>query len=155
MNRQRPKIDDEPEVGKERHNRYAAAIDKCNAAMQAGFYVESIAIIESLIGDRLESISNQISGGGQDYKTVSKLIEYLKGKNANSLLNPDILSTLELISDWFKKRSFAVHELAKLTPDIKESFSDSYNKLPNIAEEGLSLFRQIDNQIRKYRKTNH
>lgn len=150
----RPTIDDG--AGPIRHKRYTAVIDQYNKAFGAGFYVECIALIESLIGDRLESLANQISGGKMSFQTVSRLAEYLLGKNQAMLFDSEFILTLQGVQTWFGKRSFAVHELGKLAPipNMNETFADSYATLRTIAEDGMILFREVDKHIRKYRRNN-
>ena len=152
MKRERPTIDNG--AGPKRQKRYAKAIDRYNEAKNGGYFVECIAIAESLIGDRLESISNQISGGKMSYQPLGQLVHFLQKQVTKASFDTDFVDILNQIGLWTQKRNFAVHELAKLTPNMKESFEESYNKLKSIADDGMSLFREIDKQIRKYRKSN-
>ena len=54
------------------------------------------------------------------------------------------------IKNWTKKRNSAVHEMAK---NIECDFMEKYAKLKETAEEAIKLFRKLDNEIRKFRKS--
>ena len=143
----RPTINDG--AGMPRHDRYKAAIERCNKAMQEGFFIEAIAIEESLIADRLESLTNEITNGGWSYKSAGKLVWHLLNKH-QSCLNKELKEWLSKVQSWCRKRNAAIHRMAKLTPDMSRSFDDDYALLPTIAEEGMKVFRGLDNSIRKY-----
>ena len=51
----------ESNVGKRRHDVYSGVIRQYHYAMASGFYIEAIALMESIIADRMESMSNEIS----------------------------------------------------------------------------------------------
>ena len=82
----RPTIDTEG-VGQSRYETYKATIERINKAMDSGFYVEAIALCESIIADRLESLANQISQSSKySYVTIGKLTDYLLGTKQRVLL---------------------------------------------------------------------
>ena len=141
-----------PKSGGLRHERYASAIKRLNEALAAGFYVEAIAIEESLICDRMESLANELSDGKHSYETIGRLTDFLLGEKQIDSNNPELADSLIQIKQWAKMRNDAVHELAKLSPDMAETFEDSYRKLDTVANEGKRLFRQLDNQLRKQRR---
>ena len=141
-----------PDAGKPRNKRYSSAIKRLNEAMDASYYVEAIAIEESLICDRMESLANQLSDGKFSFGTLGRLTGFLLGEKQRSAIVPELADTLQQINQWAEKRNHAVHELAKLTPDMKETFEDSYGKLEDVANNGLQLFRELDNLIRKQRR---
>ena len=39
-----------------------------------------------------------------------------------------------------------------MAKEINHSFADNYNALEEIADEGYTLFRELDNAIREHRK---
>ena len=47
-----------------------------------------------------------------------------------------------------------LHEMAKIEQNDTTNFEDRYASCKIYAENGKTLFREIDNQIRKYRKIN-
>jgi gas vesicle protein len=119
--------------------------------MDAGFYVEVIALCESIIADRLESLANQISQSSQySYETMGRLTDYLLGAKQRDSLSQEIVDVVSEIKNWTKKRNSAVHEMAK---NIEGDFMEKYAKLKETAEEAIKLFRKLDNEIRKFRKS--
>ncbi|MBO5086644.1 MAG: hypothetical protein J6B65_05340 [Paludibacteraceae bacterium] len=138
-------------VGQSRYETYKATIDRINKAMDAGFYVEVIALCESIIADRLESLANQISQSSKySYETMGRLTDYLLGAKQRDLLSQEIVDVVNEIKNWTKKRNSAVHEMAK---NIEGDFMEKYAKLKETAEEAIKLFRKLDNEIRKFRKS--
>ena len=151
MNRERPRIDN-PDVGEKRHIMYKKAWERYNEAHDAKYFIECIAIVESLISDRLESLSNQITASSKfSYSTLDKLITYLCGKNQIQLLNDEIISVINKIKVWKNGRNRAIHEMAKLSEDLTETFDQKYGELEQIADNGRELFNELNNSIRKLR----
>lgn len=149
----RPTISDDPRVGAARHNVYKGVIDYYHKAMEADFYIEAIALMESLIADRLESLLNEVTNSDNfSFKTVG----YLANKalnNATIAQNNTLVDILEKIKVWAKKRNKAIHEMSKLSEnDIDNPFSKRYAALKEIAEEAYRYFRKLDNEISSLRK---
>ncbi len=152
MNRERPRIDN-PDVRGIRYVMYKYAWDRYNEAYKAKYYIECIALVESLIADRMESLANEISASSKySYSTLEKLITYLCGKNQSQLLNDEIVSVINKIKVWKNGRNKAIHEMAKLSEDLNETFEQKYGELSQIADKGRELFNELNNEIRKFRK---
>lgn len=153
MNRIRPSIIDDSMVPGARYMTYYSAIEQYQKAFQQGYYIECISLMESLIADRLESLANQISSTkNYSYKPLERLLEYLLGTKQKDKLNDELLNCLDDIKTWKDGRNMAIHEMAKLSEDLEESFQTRYNKLKKIADNGYKVFRKIDNSIRRFRK---
>lgn len=139
-----------PGVGTKRHYTYRHAIDQYHLAMSQGFYIEAISLMESLIGDRLESLANELSkSDAYSCSTLEKLLTFLCGRNQASSLQEKLKDVLNEICIWKNSRNKAIHEMAK---EINHSFADNYNALEEVADEGYTLFRELDNAIREHRK---
>ena len=151
MNRKRPRIDS-PDVGGVRYVMYKHAWDRYNEAYEAKFYIECIALVESLIADRMESLANEISSSSNySYTTLERLTNYLFGKKQAPKLNESIIQTIGKVIDWKNGRNKAIHEMAKLTEDLDETFDKKYSELSQIADNGRELFNELNNEIRKFR----
>ena len=106
---------------------YKYAWDRYNEAYKAKYYIECIALVESLIADRMESLANEISASSKySYSTLEKLITYLCGKNQSQLLNDEIVSVINKIKVWKNGRNKAIHEMAKLSEDLNETFEQKF-----------------------------
>lgn len=139
-------------VGKARQKRYAATIDRYKESLKAGYYVEALALMESLICDRMESILNELDQTTKhSFQTTGRLAGVLKKKNLSTEWNKIISD----IYNWLKVRNHAVHELAKITGDLSITFEKDYAGLKKMAEEGYELFKLLNNYIRKYRRANN
>lgn len=153
-NRHRPTVFDNSQVGTARHNVYKGIIDCYHRAMEAGFYIEAIALMESLMSDRMESLLNDTM---KTDKFSFKTIGYLANEalnNATIAPNQVIVDIIERIREWAKKRNNAIHEMSKLLPDdINSPFSERYASLKEITEDGYKLFRELDKEISSSRKS--
>ena len=148
----RQSVIDNSNIGTVRHDNYSGAIEKYHKAFADGYYIECISLMESLISDRLESLANQISESKEySYCTLEKLLQYIDGNKQRPLINDEIHQCLEKLKSWKDDRNRAIHEMAKLSDDLDESFQMRYAKLDGIAKDGLVLFRELDNRIRKLR----
>ena len=49
-------------------------------------------------------------------------------------------------------RNNAIHGMAK---DLEQDFIEKYDKLEEVADNGLEYFRELDNYIRNFRKINN
>lgn len=153
MNRIRKTVIGESGVAKARYLNYYAVIERYQQANKDNYYIECISLMESIIADRLESLANQISSSGDySYKTLERLLDYLRGKNQHDLLNDELLCCLDDIYNWKDDRNMAIHEMAKITDDLSELFQTRYCKLENIAKKGYELFRDLDNCMRRFRR---
>lgn len=149
----------------------AAAIMKCKDAIAQGFYVEAIAICESLIADREESLLNEyLHNADNSYQPAGTLaceiekqiadlhqfsyLEEAVGTKAevNAGVQPINLNHVDSVRIWSKRRNDAVHELAKLDPNMAFTFEQKYEVLDKVAKMGIKTFRRLDNAIRKYRR---
>ena len=66
-------------------------------------------------------------------------------------VSEDWSDILNKLNEWRKKRNSAIHEMAKIEDGNMTPFVDRYATCKDIVEEGKVLFREIDNNIRKYR----
>ena len=150
-----------PENGKLRQKLYAAAVKKADAAIKGGFYIEAIALYESMLSDRLEAHirrQNVRYGGKGTLKTVGNAASAVKS-NTSQKRQPELYQICKEIADWAKGRNEAVHHVVKLTEANKEiSFDVRYESYHLIATKGKSLFdryKQIEKPIIEAWKVKH
>ena len=113
------------EVGQARMQLIKKALDKIEAAKNQGFYLEAIAILESLIADRLESLIS-IVDKETGFQTLGNSIKKLKGigskfdKNFMKFIKKECSkegnNILELMSDPTKTTIARV-----VRPELKNS----------------------------------
>ena len=136
-------------VGTQRHNLYADVLNRINEAIENGFCLEAITLLESIISDRLESLCNeQTCSDKNSFDCLGDLIAEAKKYNISESWI-DILKRLKI---WKDARNNALHEIAKIEAGDTSSFADKYKPCKSHAKEGKKLFREVDREIRKYRK---
>lgn len=139
---------DKTKTGEKRYNQIKSGIDRYKEAMDAGFYIEAIALMESAISDRLESTLNYLfPNKDYSFKTIGKLTCGLLDNRC--YLSENWISILEEIKEWADKRNDAVHQMVKLIPNKNKNFQERYNELKQCAEEGYDLFKKLNNEKKK------
>ena len=137
-------------VGKQRQELYIHAVVQIKQALENGFFLEAIAIEESLIADRLESRLSQLLGWDFSHKTLNKLISTTRNKETDQALRDIVLNDLD---EWRKARNSAIHEMVKLDDGDTRTWQDRMEALGPIAKSGFKLFRVVDRNISRLRKS--
>ena len=144
------------DVGKRRSDLYANAYRKIAEARAAGFYIECIAILESIICDRLESRRACLNPNDtskhrfETLRTASKLIAEESSHDA------DIRRIYQDILDWSNRRNEAVHQIVKLaSKDHTTSWARRYGALRRTVDRGEELARAISRKVEALNKHDH
>ncbi len=133
---------------KMRAEMYRAAYTRINEATKAGYHLEAITIIESIVTDRLESRLTHVTGKDFSFQTLGSLIT--KARQVET--DPTLLQLIDRdLNNWRKSRNKALHEMAKIATDDATSWTDRVVGLVPISKDGLTLLRKIDRQIRTLR----
>jgi hypothetical protein len=115
-------------------------------ALEQEFYLESIAISESLICDSLESFLQKVDGSAYVMTLEKAANKALKRcyKDSDVILIQDI-------KRWSIERDVAIHEIAKVHSSNQMDWDERMLINEEIAREGLELVRQAKNFAkRKY-----
>ena len=141
------------DVGKKRYHLYANAYRKIAAARAAGFYIECIAILESIIGDRLEARRaclnpNETSKHRfETLRTASKLLSEETSRGA------DIRRIYHDILDWSNRRNEAVHQIVKLgSKGHTASWARRYGALRRTVDRGEEIARELSRKVEALNK---
>ena len=140
----RPSARFTPELGSRRFTRYRDAFDRAAACTEAGYPLEAIALLDSLISDRLASRLGYSSG------QLAK--ERLScGGLCHELLRPDVerdpafREVVTRIRDWVAERNHAMHASAKALKSADgPSFSELLDSHGKVAAAGIALLRAFD-----------
>jgi hypothetical protein len=120
---------------------------QANAAFDAGFYLEAIALWEVLITDRLEQYLNTLQGSGLSFsslgKLLSKLNETLFGKDRTEK-EDELYELIESLHDWFGSCHTNLHGLAKIPEHDKDKWNDTAKPLRKLAKQGRKHFKHIN-----------
>ena len=146
MNNNERMISNSPEKGRQRYQIIRDAISRYNEAIKAGYYLEAITLVESLIADRLESRAIFLGLKDSAFLPLGKLCIKLKG---DALLSEVITDTKQ----WAKSRNDALHALAKIKKGNNESFQEKYDATKTTAKEGILIFRKLDSLLKESRKS--
>ena len=122
------------------------AYKRIERAQALGFHIEAVAIIESLISDRLESaIANRES---MPIK-VSNL-----GPALNQLLQSGFLThdLAEEISSWGRNRAKVVHEMVKVTVVQDSNWKERMRFAKYVSIEGFRLLLVLDSLVKEHKK---
>lgn len=146
MMQNRIRLKGSPEINSVKAKLIALAYRRVNRAIKAGFYVEAIALEESLICDRLEAILTRELNQPVELSTIGKLIKKL------SPLEVVPVELLEELLTWQKLRSQAVHQFVKVLDENAISWRDRIAFSKMIAKEGLVLLKklkQVEQSLKK------
>jgi hypothetical protein len=134
-------------AGKNRQELYRKASGRIKAATTAGFYLESIALIESMIADRIESLLETYNPNEEDRKTdfqaLGPLLNELKKINPSA----DLLDCINKIEAWKWQRNVALHEMVKIEKNNFISWDKKQSEAKDAVEKGLKLFNLLKNIV--------
>lgn len=147
MSKEARMVADTKEKGKMRQSVYQKAIEEYNNAIEHRFFLEAIAIAESLISDRMESYANYKSEKDYSFQTLGKLCDALRN-------DPVLKSIVADIDAWRVKRNAALHQMAKIGESSTKDYSSKKKEAEATAKDAYKLFRELDNAIRKDRRNN-
>lgn len=135
-------------VGQQRHDLYTEAIDHIKNAIQKGFYLEAITLIESMIADRLESRLSSLKGEDYSHKTLGDLIIRINKDETDETLKNMVVNDL---NTWRQKRNQSLHEMVKIQEGDTSTWQERTAELPEISKEGLVLLRKISQYVQSLR----
>ena len=105
-------------LGNDRYRRYVAAFDWTVHCVDKGYYLEAIAILDSLICDRLGSRLGYLKGKSIDSCwTSGKLCRELIGTDSTSTGSENdaaFRNVIRNIQNWVKRRNDSMHATAKV-----------------------------------------
>ena len=140
-------------AGPRRMGLYQRCIAQFNEALGQEFFIEAVAIAESLIADRLESRlahKHEQIEEKRRFSTIGKLAAELNGKKADE---PG--EARELYSEiriWASGRNKVIHEIVKLAENEAPDWDDRYAQARQTAEKGMELFRKLDKVVSRLNK---
>lgn len=140
------------QVGQQRHDIYRHALVWAKIALDKGFNLEAITLVESLISDRLESRLSHLLGEDFSFKTLGGLIKTIKEKETDLQLRELVLTDLD---KWRNDRNSAIHEMVKLADGDTRSWQDRMDTLVPAANIGFELFKKIDARVRSIKHFKH
>lgn len=109
-----------------------------------GFFCEAIAIIESVISDRLESRVSYLTKSNVGFETLGYLLGELRRVESDSEMLAIALET----DEWRKKRNGALHELVKVEANKPVyTWQDRMRDIAVSASEGYEILKRVYHRV--------
>ncbi len=115
----------------------SAAYNRAKRAISAGFYIEAIAIEESLICDRLEAMLSREQRKDIEISTIGRLLRQLAPFD---VIPEAFVAELTL---WQRHRSQVIHQIVKVTQTDETDWRKRIAFASQISRDGLTLFSQL------------
>jgi hypothetical protein len=138
-------------VGQARSHLYRHTLARIKEATQAGFALEAITLLESVISDRiearLEAAGLECEGKKSKFRPLGKMIEALTGAKS-----PDDAADKEVyarVGNWAGRRNKALHAMAKFASAEDATWDEKYSTAKQAATDGLKLFRELDSIVKR------
>jgi hypothetical protein len=136
-----------------RKSLYIKAISRINNAIEHRYPLEAIALIESMIADRLEARLACLFKQDPDkrkFSTLGKLTDELCGKKSKD--SDEAKAVYENVAKWANRRNEALHQMVKLAEGDAKDWQMKIEEAQATAAAGLLLFRELDAVVRELNK---
>ncbi|MFT3810922.1 MAG: hypothetical protein QM698_13465 [Micropepsaceae bacterium] len=141
-------------AGQKRRAAYEAAWQQIRHAKAQQCWLEVIALIESMLSDRLEArYANRLgqsSSGRQLAPGLGRCVMRVLQLQPND--SRDLIEIYDAIRLWSRRRNAALHEMVKALEGRETDWSARTNENKSTAIDGEKLFRKLDVAIRKTNK---
>ena len=144
-----------PHVGSTRYQLIGAAAKQVRRALDEGFCLEAVTLLESLIAERLEKRAQWLSQINADpslrkmfekvndgFVNLGDLIPVLRKAETDEHLRSDVLAA----DAWRKRRNVAIHEMAKFGTggQAAATWVQRQTECRAIADEGVTILLALD-----------
>ena len=147
-----PKIRVSGEKGSEqntlRGELYANAFEHINRAYEQGFYIECIALLDSMITDRLESYCQYLSHEDDKQFSANSVFDAIRNLGSmtkeKGVRDDEYKIIHDKIEDWSAKRNSAIHSFVIVREyNLKDDTEKRMSKIKEVADMGLQLVREV------------
>lgn len=146
---QRTRPRDSPEVRAARAELIGMAVVQTKKAIENGFYLEAIALLESLMADRIESILLRVHGEPPKLLTVGQGIKDLKDIGGQ-LADETVLDEIRV---WSYGRSKWIHEFIKISASEELPWEVRVESAKEVAISGLALFNRLNASTKRFNRS--
>jgi hypothetical protein len=139
-----------PELGKSKQQLYRFAHKRVQSSIRKGAHIEAIALLESIMSDRIESAISSVTRKPVSASSLGSLFKTL------DKLSPADTDLKALVWDWNESRGLVIHQMVKLTNDYNSTWAERVKFARVTAQNGLALLPQLrrytERVIRETRK---
>ena len=132
------------DIGRSRQQLWAHCKLRLKDSIAQGYSLEAIALAESMMSDRLESLTAQLAG---------TRIERTLGNNVNAAraIGGEYVSAelLDRITAWGKDRNRALHMMVKWTEKHDWPLEERIAATARCAKEGATLVNAVDAAVKR------
>jgi len=144
-----------PESAAARYDLYRGATGRIKAAIEAKFWIEAIALCESVIADRLEARISHLNGHSElarRHGTIGGLVRRLQSTDPQEGFE-NLHKLYGEIRIWTNARNKAVHNAVKLTQgQTFEKWDARYAALETAAVDGFALFKALKSEFDRIKR---
>jgi hypothetical protein len=139
----------------EKYYSYCEAWSRIKLAQENGFYLEAIAIQESIISDRLISylhreIEVTSSINHSQFTSLNELIKKWRSEFPKGLSSGSYSNLIEAVDQWRLSRNKVIHAIVKSKPGQPTQSIDLFlQQAKEAAEAGDKIAREICNWCKK------
>lgn len=123
------------------------SLQRAKRALEEGFYLEAIVLVDSLITDRVNVIGHFSSDAAVQVKGVNNGVRNLNKAKVQLLDHSLVAETLV----WGKERNASVHGFSKLGEFEELGWNQRISKSRGVAERGLKLAIRWLAEAKKHR----
>lgn len=127
---------------------FRLAYKRAKRAIAAGFYLEAVALCESLILNRLEVVLRQSAGVAYDKFSVGKALNGVESHKI-PLFDEELFAATK---NWVSSRNFLSHHFARVDEDLKLTWRKRLLDARVTAIEGLALANRWSRESRKHKQ---
>lgn len=140
------------EVGRARYELYRGAHRRLKQALSSGFWIEAIALCESMISDRLESRISHLNNHESEarrHQVLGGLVNRLKStekKRGYAALH----ALYEEVRLWNAERNRAIHHAVKISDgEAFRKWDERYSELEETARTGSLLVQRLSDELKR------
>jgi hypothetical protein len=136
-----------PYIGKAKAILFLEAFRRIDRAIAKGFHLEAIAIIESLMCDRIESTISIVTAKESYPDTLGSLLPKLRKL---SVFPDELIHELE---SWRKDRNLVMHQMVKITNSDTTDWRSRMKFARLTALAGKSLLADVNTNTNKIKRS--
>jgi hypothetical protein len=142
-------------VGRARQELYRGTYKRLKEAIEAGFWIEAIALCESIISDRIQARISHLGNHDEESRRIKMLGVLVK--HIKSVDSPIKFANLSLIyhdiENWNSARNKAIHRAVKINVgDNFRKWDHFYEELEVTARDGADICRRLSNEYNKIKR---